>query len=169
MRLYTAFDLHSSNSYLGIVDETGKRVFKRKLPNDPEMILAVLSPYKLPGEEALYKWIGSVLDAAAKDPEVMKTLRETAFAADKELVADSEEHPYNFQLLHKKADIFTLLRVGHYYFALTYPVDGIDSAMKQAYIRRIIPFKRIPIYVFFREFLESINYWISKPNGSTPC
>ena len=36
----------------------------------------------MPGEEALYKWIGSVLDAAAKDPEVMKTLRETAFAAD---------------------------------------------------------------------------------------
>jgi hypothetical protein len=27
------------------------------------------------GEDALYKWIGSVLDAAAKDPEVMKTLR----------------------------------------------------------------------------------------------
>ena len=36
----------------------------------------------MPGEEALYKWIGSMLDAAAKDPEVMKTLRETAFAAD---------------------------------------------------------------------------------------
>ena len=41
----------------------------------------------MPGEEAFYKWIGSVLDAAAKDPEVMKTLRETAFAADKELIA----------------------------------------------------------------------------------
>jgi hypothetical protein len=41
----------------------------------------------MPGEEALYKWIGSVLDAAAKDPEVMKTLRETAFSADQELVA----------------------------------------------------------------------------------
>jgi len=41
----------------------------------------------MPGEEALYKEIGSVLDAAAKDPEVMQTLRETAFAADAELVA----------------------------------------------------------------------------------
>jgi hypothetical protein len=41
----------------------------------------------LPGEEALYKWIASVLEAAAKDPEVMKTLRETALAADQELVA----------------------------------------------------------------------------------
>jgi len=41
----------------------------------------------MPGEEALYNWIGSVLDAAAKDPEVMATLRETAFAADPELIA----------------------------------------------------------------------------------
>jgi hypothetical protein len=41
----------------------------------------------MPGEEALYKWIGSVLDAAAKDPEVMKTLQQAALAADQELVA----------------------------------------------------------------------------------
>jgi hypothetical protein len=40
----------------------------------------------LPGEEALYKWIGSVLEAAAKDPEIMKTLKETAVAAERELI-----------------------------------------------------------------------------------
>jgi hypothetical protein len=40
----------------------------------------------MPGEEALYKGIGSMLDSAAKDPEVMKTLRKTPFAADAELV-----------------------------------------------------------------------------------
>ena len=51
----------------------------------------------LPGEEALYKWIGSVLDAAAKDPEVMKTLRETALAADQELVAPMMQWRYNGQ------------------------------------------------------------------------
>jgi len=34
MRLYTGFDLHSSNTYLGIEDEGGKRIFKKKLPND---------------------------------------------------------------------------------------------------------------------------------------
>ena len=51
----------------------------------------------MPGEEALYKWIGSVLDAAAKDPEVMKTLRETAFAADQELVAPMMQWRYNGQ------------------------------------------------------------------------
>ena len=38
----------------------------------------------LPGEEALYNWIGSVLDAAAKDPAIKQTLKETAVAAERE-------------------------------------------------------------------------------------
>jgi transposase len=46
MRLYAGCNLHSSNTYLGIVDEDGKRVFKKKLPNDREVILNTLSPYK---------------------------------------------------------------------------------------------------------------------------
>ena len=46
MQLYTGIDLHSSNSYLAIIDETGKRVFKKKLPNDPEQIVSTLAPYK---------------------------------------------------------------------------------------------------------------------------
>ena len=51
----------------------------------------------MPGEEALYRQIGSVLDAAAKDPEVMKTLREAAFAADPELIAPMMQWRYNGQ------------------------------------------------------------------------
>jgi transposase len=46
MRLYAGSDLHSSNTYLGIKDEDGKRVFKKKLPNDRELILDALKPYK---------------------------------------------------------------------------------------------------------------------------
>jgi len=34
MALYTGFDLHSNNSYVGIIDETGGRVWKKKLSND---------------------------------------------------------------------------------------------------------------------------------------
>jgi len=41
----------------------------------------------LPGEEALYKWIGSVLEAAANDPEIKKTLKETAVAAEREMIS----------------------------------------------------------------------------------
>ncbi len=51
----------------------------------------------LPGEEALYNWIGSVLEAAAKDPEVMATLRESAFAADPELIAPMMQWKFNGQ------------------------------------------------------------------------
>ena len=51
----------------------------------------------MPGEEALYRQIGSVLDEAAKDPEVMKTLREIAFAADPELIAPMMQWKFNGQ------------------------------------------------------------------------
>ncbi len=46
MRLYVGLDLHSSNTYVGIKEENGKRVFKKKLANDPEVILATLKLYK---------------------------------------------------------------------------------------------------------------------------
>jgi len=46
MELYGAFDLHSNNNYLGIIDSNDNRIFKKKLPNDPQTILTVLEPYK---------------------------------------------------------------------------------------------------------------------------
>ena len=46
MGLYTGFDLHSSNTYVGIIDEDGKRIWKKKLRNDPSLILATLRPFK---------------------------------------------------------------------------------------------------------------------------
>ena len=46
MELYGAFDLHSSNNYLGIIDSNDKRIYKKKLPNDPQTILTTLEPYK---------------------------------------------------------------------------------------------------------------------------
>ena len=49
----------------------------------------------LPGEEALYKWIGSVLEAAARDPEVEKTLKETAVASERELIDPFFQWRYN--------------------------------------------------------------------------
>ncbi len=46
MELYGAFDLHSNNNYLGIIDSNDKRIYKKKLQNDPQTILTVLEPYK---------------------------------------------------------------------------------------------------------------------------
>jgi hypothetical protein len=49
----------------------------------------------MPGEEALYNWIGSVLDAASKDPAVKKILQETAVVAEKELITPLFQWRYN--------------------------------------------------------------------------
>ena len=49
----------------------------------------------LPGEESLYKWIGSVLDAAAKDPAIKKALTESAVAAERELIPPFFQWRYN--------------------------------------------------------------------------
>jgi hypothetical protein len=49
----------------------------------------------LPGEEALYKWISSVLDSAAKDPVLKKELAATAVAADKDLIDPFFQWKYN--------------------------------------------------------------------------
>jgi len=58
--LYAAFDLHSSNSYLAIIDEEGKRVFSKRMPNNPDLILAALGSHteKLAGiaVESTYNW-----------------------------------------------------------------------------------------------------------------
>jgi hypothetical protein len=49
----------------------------------------------LPGEQALYAWIGSVLEAAAEDPEVAKTFKETAAMAEREMITPFLQWRYN--------------------------------------------------------------------------
>ena len=46
MKIYTGFDLHSNNSYVGVIDESGRRAFKKKLPNDSWVILESLASFK---------------------------------------------------------------------------------------------------------------------------
>jgi len=46
MRLYCGIDLHAKNSYLAIVDEQRKRIFKRNVTNDRKLILTLLDPYR---------------------------------------------------------------------------------------------------------------------------
>jgi len=46
MRLYAGIDLHSSNNYLGIIDEEDKRIYKQKLSNDLREVLSALEPFK---------------------------------------------------------------------------------------------------------------------------
>ena len=60
MGLYTGFDLHSTNTYVGIIDEDGGRLWKKKLRNDPSLISEALKPFKKDIEgivvESTYNW-----------------------------------------------------------------------------------------------------------------
>ena len=46
MRLYGGIDLHSNNSYIGIVDEENQVVYKNRHGNDLPLILSALAPFK---------------------------------------------------------------------------------------------------------------------------
>ncbi|ABK15980.1 IS110 family transposase [Syntrophobacter fumaroxidans] len=46
MGLYAGIDLHASSNYLAIVDESGKRTLRCKLPNDGEEVVSALEPYR---------------------------------------------------------------------------------------------------------------------------
>lgn len=60
MRLYAGIDLHSNNSYVGVCDEDDNRLYQKRLPNAPDVILAELKPYreKMAGVvvESTYNW-----------------------------------------------------------------------------------------------------------------
>jgi len=44
MALYAGLDLHSRNTYIGIMDNAFNRVFKKRVPNHLEQILQTLDP-----------------------------------------------------------------------------------------------------------------------------
>src|SRR5210317_496071 len=46
MTTYAGIDLHSSNNFLGIIDQNDRRLFARRLPNELDQILNALQPHK---------------------------------------------------------------------------------------------------------------------------
>lgn len=46
MRNYVGIDLHSTNCYIGIIDQDGKRIYNERVPNDINRIIATLIPFK---------------------------------------------------------------------------------------------------------------------------
>jgi transposase len=60
MPLYSGIDLHSNNMTAAVMDETGKRILKKRLVNESEVVLATLEPYRteLVGivVESTYNW-----------------------------------------------------------------------------------------------------------------
>jgi transposase len=60
MKAYAGIDLHSSNNYVGIIDEHDKRLYGKRLPNELDRVLMVLEPFRdrLKGVvvESTYNW-----------------------------------------------------------------------------------------------------------------
>lgn len=60
MKLYSGMDLHSTNTYIAIMDENRRRVIDRRVPNQPKVILGFLEPYGANLEgivvESTYNW-----------------------------------------------------------------------------------------------------------------
>lgn len=60
MKVYAGIDLHSSNNYVGIIDEQDRRLYQKRLPNRLNPILHALNPFKksLDGVvvESTYNW-----------------------------------------------------------------------------------------------------------------
>lgn len=46
MQLYAGIDLHASNNFIAVIDADGKRMFKKKLPNQSELILSTLGSFR---------------------------------------------------------------------------------------------------------------------------
>ena len=45
-QLYIGIDLHSNNSHLGIIDQKDKRIYHKKLPNQKDVILSEIEPFR---------------------------------------------------------------------------------------------------------------------------
>ncbi len=60
MKLYCGIDLHSDNSFVVVIDETEKILYKKRLVNNLELILQVLLPHKESIQgivvESTYNW-----------------------------------------------------------------------------------------------------------------
>jgi transposase len=60
MEAYAGIDLHSSNSFVGVIDGQDRRLYKKRLPNDLDTILSALAPFRkdLVGVvlESTYNW-----------------------------------------------------------------------------------------------------------------
>ncbi len=62
-------------------------------PQDLERVLNQVKP--LPGEEALYSWMQSLVDASKKNPKLKKALVKAALDTEKEIISDMFEYRNN--------------------------------------------------------------------------
>jgi hypothetical protein len=73
MTLYAAFDLHSNNGVLSVIDEHDHVVFERRLPNDLEQVLQALAPFLATLKALAVEWLVDGLMDAGVDVRRVNT------------------------------------------------------------------------------------------------
>ena len=73
MKLYCGIDLHGNNSVLSVIDDEDRVHYERRLPNELEVMVTALSPYRdeLEGVvvESTYNWywlVDGLMDADSR-------------------------------------------------------------------------------------------------------
>ena len=97
MQLYAGLDLHSRNTYIGILDQEFNRIFKKRVSNNLDLILQTLKPFgsQLKGivVESTYNWywlIDGLMDNGYQclhlaNPSAIKQYEGLKHADDQEL------------------------------------------------------------------------------------
>jgi transposase len=107
MALYCGIDLHSTNHWLTVIDETDRRVYESRLANDLAVTLAVLEPYRAElvacAVESTFNWYWLV-DGLMQSGYEVKLVNTSAVRQYDGLKHSDDRHDA-FQLAH-------LLRLG---------------------------------------------------------
>jgi len=131
MKAYAGIDLHSSNSFVGVINSQNERLYGAKLPNDLNGVLTALDPFKNDLEkvvvESTYNWywlVDGLTEAGYKvslaNPSAMKQYEGMKYTDDQ---SDS------FWLAHQ--ELLGILPTGY-----IYPKEG--RALRDLLRRRLL-------------------------------
>lgn len=94
MKVYAGIDLHSTNNYIGIVNERGEKVAKARSKNEMEQIMSILTPYASDtvgiAVESTYNWywlVDSLMEAGYRvhlaNPAAIQQYKGLKYAGDR--------------------------------------------------------------------------------------
>ncbi|MEW6003444.1 MAG: transposase [Nitrospirota bacterium] len=154
--LYAGSDLHGNNNLLGIVDEQGKRIFKKRLPNDSELIKDVLEPYKEEmvgiAVESTYNWYWLV-DALMEEGDKVHLANPSAIQQYSGLKHGDDKHdafwlaemlrlgvlPEGYIYPKEERPVRDLLRKrGHLVRLKTSPVISLQNILSRNLVRKVL-------------------------------
>jgi len=119
METYAGIDLHSSNNYIGIINEQDQRLYGKRIPNELDRVLMALEPFKkeLSGVvvESTYNWYWLV--DGLKDNGYKLHLANPAAIKQYEGLKHTDDKWDSFWLAH-------MLRLGILPEGYIYPKEG---------------------------------------------